>query len=144
MSTDETAVYQRKLQEAKRLIDTHNYLRKPTLNDTRVVYEDFVSRLVEMGGTSDEMLQRITSRDLHEVCGLPILMARRLAEIFDDSWMDDIGAISTGSWKPADPVAQKEAIKGVSEILDILPKESQALMADVLEKAKEEVEDGTL
>ena len=84
MSTMMDAVYQRKLQEAKRLIDTHNYLRKPTLDDTRVVYEDFVSRLIEMGGTSVEMLMRVTADDLHEVCGLPILMARRLAEIFHE------------------------------------------------------------
>lgn len=76
------AEYQRKLNEAKRLIDTHNYLRKPTINDTRVVYEVFVSQLVEMGGTNNEMLKAVTAEDLQTVCKLPVLMARRMAEIF--------------------------------------------------------------
>jgi len=81
MSTMTDAVIQHALVEAKRLIDTHNYLRKPTHDDTRVVYEDFVGRLVSMGATSGEMLSKITANDLEEVCGLPVLMARRLAEI---------------------------------------------------------------
>jgi len=76
--------YQHKLSEAKRLIDTHNYLRKPTLEDTRVVYEEFLAQLIAMGGTDDEMLHRVTAEDLEEVCGLPVLMARRLAEIFQE------------------------------------------------------------
>jgi hypothetical protein len=76
------AVYQHELSEAKRLIDTHNYLRKPCPDDTRVVYEEFVAKLIAMGGTSSEMLARTTAKDLEEVCGLPVLMARRLAEIF--------------------------------------------------------------
>ena len=75
-------LYQRKLAEAKRLFDIHNYLRKPTMEDTRIVHEDFVAKVVEMGGTSDEMLQQTTSDDLEELCGLPVLIARRLAEIF--------------------------------------------------------------
>jgi hypothetical protein len=78
------AEYQRKLKEAKRLIDTHNYLRKPCPDDTRVVYEEFVARLVAMGGTSEEMLHRVTAEDLQDVCELPVLMARRLAEIFQE------------------------------------------------------------
>lgn len=82
MSTMTDAVYQHELNEAKRLIDTHNYLRKPCPDDTRVVYEEFVAKLVAMGGTSSEMLSRVTAKDLEEVCGLPVLMARRLAEIF--------------------------------------------------------------
>lgn len=87
------AVYQHKLNEAKRLIDTHNYLRKPTLNDSRVVYEEFVARLVDMGGTTEEMLRSVTADDLHTVCGLPVLMARRLAEIFqEDTVLDRKGA----------------------------------------------------
>ena len=84
MSTMTDAGYQRKLNEAKRLIDTHNYLRKPCPDDTRVVYEEFVARLVAMGGTSEEMLGRVTAEDLQDVCGLPVLMARRLAEIFSE------------------------------------------------------------
>jgi hypothetical protein len=83
MSTQKPAeAYQHKLSEAKRLIDTHNYLRKPAPDDNRVVYEDFISKLVGMGGTANEMLQRVTAEDLQQVCGLPVLMARRLAEIF--------------------------------------------------------------
>jgi len=78
------AGYQRKLNEAKRLIDTHNYLRKPAPDDTRVVYEEFIARLVAMGGTSEEMLHRVTADDLQDVCRLPVLMARRLAEIFSE------------------------------------------------------------
>lgn len=85
MMMSKDAEYQRKLQEAKRLIDTHNYLRKPTLNDTRVVYEDFLSQLVEMGGTSDEMLRSVTAEDLQSVCKLPVLLARRMAEIFQQT-----------------------------------------------------------
>ena len=82
MSTKTDAGYQHDLNEAKRLIDTHNYLRKPCPDDTRIVYEDFVARLIAMGGTSSEMLARVTAKDLEEVCNLPVLMARRLAEIF--------------------------------------------------------------
>lgn len=85
MSTQRDAEYQRKLNEAKRLIDTHNYLRKPTLNDTRVVYEEFLSQLVDMGGTNSEMLRSVTADDLQTVCKLPVLMARRLAEIFKEA-----------------------------------------------------------
>ena len=59
MSTMTERVYRHKLQEAKRLIDTHNYLRKPCPDDTRVVYEEFVAKLVAMGGTADEMLHRV-------------------------------------------------------------------------------------
>ncbi|TFH47690.1 MAG: hypothetical protein E4G89_07530 [Methanothrix sp.] len=84
MSTKTACAYERKLNEAKRLIDTHNYLRKPCPDDTRVVHEEFLARLVAMGGTSDEMLKRVTAEDLQEVCGLPVLMARRLAEIFSE------------------------------------------------------------
>lgn len=84
MSTMTDAGYQHKLNEAKRLIDTHNYLRKPTHEDTRIVYEDFVARLISMGGTSNEMLSRVTDKDLQDVCELPVLMARRLAEIFQE------------------------------------------------------------
>ena len=82
MSTRTTSAYEHKLSEAKRLIDTHNYLRKPCPGDTRIVYEDFVAHLVGMGGTCDEMLYEVTAQDLQEVCGLPVLMARRLEEIF--------------------------------------------------------------
>jgi len=77
-------VYQQKLSHAKRLIDIHNYLRRPTHNDIRVTYEDFVQNLVDMGGNSNEMLQQVTADDLNEVCGLPTLMSRRLAEIFKE------------------------------------------------------------
>jgi hypothetical protein len=84
MSTKTESAYAHKLQEAKRLIDTHNYLRKPCPDDTRVVHEEFIARLVAMGGTSNEMLKRVTAQDLQEVCGLPVLMARRLAEIFSE------------------------------------------------------------
>jgi len=92
MSTMTDAAYQRKLKEAKRLIDTHNYLRKPCHDDTRVVYEEFIAKLVAMGGTSDEMLHRVTANDLQDVCGLPVLMARRLAEIFHEGLPDEIKA----------------------------------------------------
>lgn len=85
MSTTKNAEYRRKLNEAKRLIDTHNYLRKPTMNDTRVVHEEFLAKLIEMGGTNDEMLQSVTAEDLQTVCGLPVLMARRLAQIFQEA-----------------------------------------------------------
>jgi hypothetical protein len=74
--------FQQKLNEAKRLFDIHNFLRKPTLDDNRVVYEEFLQKLTEMGGTSSEMLQQITTDDLVDVCGLPVLIARRLTEIF--------------------------------------------------------------
>ena len=77
--------YRHKLAEAKRLFDIHNYLRKPTPDDTRVVNEEFVAELVKMGGTSDEMLRQTTAEDLNEICGLPILIARRLAEIFQQN-----------------------------------------------------------
>ena len=73
--------YQHKLNEAKRLFDIHNFLRKPTLDDTRVVYEEFLEKLVALGGTSSEMLRQITAEDLVET-GVPILIARRLVEIF--------------------------------------------------------------
>lgn len=79
------SLYTEKLKQAKRLIDIHNYLRKPTLNDNRVVYEDFLKNLVEIGGTTDEMLQQVTAEDLIGVCKLPVLMARRMAEIFQQA-----------------------------------------------------------
>jgi hypothetical protein len=76
------SIYQQKLAEAKRLFDIHNYLRKPTMEDTRIVHKKFVNKLVGMGGTSDEMLQQTNAEDLQDICGLPVLIARRLAEIF--------------------------------------------------------------
>jgi hypothetical protein len=75
-------LFRQKMSHAKRLIDIHNYLRKPTADDNRVVYEEFLQKLIAMGGTSDEMLREVTSEDLHQIAGLPVLMARRLAEIF--------------------------------------------------------------
>lgn len=87
-SMSSVEVYQQKLKQAKRLIDIHNYLRKPTLQDNRVVYEDFVKNLLEIGGATDEMLRQVTAEDLHSVCKLPVLMARRLAEIFQQSQID--------------------------------------------------------
>lgn len=85
MTTHEADMYQHKLNEAKRLIDTHNYLRKPTRDDTRVVYGEFLQKLANMGGTSNEMLMQTTTDDLEKICGLPILMSRRLEEIFQDN-----------------------------------------------------------
>lgn len=92
MSTQQkpAEAYQHKLREAKRLIDTHNYLRKPCPGDTRIVYEEFIAKLIAMGGNSNEMLQRVTADDLQDVCGLPVLMARRLAEIFHEGKPRDI------------------------------------------------------
>lgn len=92
-TSNDAEIYQHKLNEAKRLIDTHNYLRKPTRDDTRVVYGSFLQRLADMGGTSNEMLMQTTADDLTKICGLPILMSRRLEEIFqDDTISSDIRA----------------------------------------------------
>jgi len=84
MNKTDAEVYQQKLSHAKRLIDIHNYLRRPTHNDIRITYEDFVQNLVDMGGSSNEMLQQVTANDLNEVCMLPVLMSRRLSEIFQE------------------------------------------------------------
>lgn len=71
-------LYQLKLNEVKRLFSEHNYLRKYN----RVVYEDFLKNLTELELHSDELLRTITAIDLHQKCNVPILIARRLEEIF--------------------------------------------------------------
>jgi len=83
-TSHDAGMYQHKLNEAKRLIDTHNYLRKPTRDDTRIVFDEFLQKLADMGGNSNEMLMQTAADDLEKVCGLPILMSRRLEEIFQD------------------------------------------------------------
>jgi hypothetical protein len=88
MSTKTVDLYQHKLNQAKRLFDIHNFLRKPTPEDTRIELTEFTAKLVGMGGTSDEMLQGVTAKDLQDVCGLPVLMARRLAEIFQSTTIE--------------------------------------------------------
>lgn len=101
MSTyTDAELYRHKLTEAKRLIDTHNYLRKPTKDDTRVVYENFVHKLVAMGGINNEMLVQTTAEDLEKSCDLPVLMARRLAEIFQDTTIS-VDLQATEGWKLA-------------------------------------------
>ena len=71
--------YDQKINSAKNLITTHNENA-----DKKIEFEDFISKLRESGGTSIEALRQCSYEDL-EVCGLPRLLAKTVAQIFRQS-----------------------------------------------------------
>lgn len=73
MSTD---VYAQKLQEAEQIVNAH-YDQLPS-GSAKVVWKDIIAKIQAFGGTTQESLRELTWEDL-EQCGLPRLLARRIA-----------------------------------------------------------------
>lgn len=71
--------HQDKLARAKALIDSHNQQVEDKAD--RVDSSSFEKKLKALGGTTEDALQECTWEDL-EQCGLPRILARKVAEIF--------------------------------------------------------------
>jgi len=81
MTTLSRSLYTYKLQQARRIFDAHNYLRRPQPGDTRISFDDFKQKLVALGGISNELIKQCSEEDI-ESCGVTKLVARRLALVF--------------------------------------------------------------
>jgi hypothetical protein len=68
--------YDSKVQSARKIIENHN------LNaDTKVDFDQFLKKLIDMGGSSEDTLKAVSWEDLQD-CGLPRIIARRLGFLF--------------------------------------------------------------
>lgn len=68
--------YDQKIESARKVIDEHN-----SNADNAIVFEDFLKKLKDAGGSSEEALKAASWEDLQE-CGIPKIMARRLTYLF--------------------------------------------------------------
>lgn len=68
--------YDQNIESARKVIDEHN-----ANADTDIDFDDFLKKLKEMGGSSEEALKAASWEDLKD-CGLPPIMARRLTYLF--------------------------------------------------------------
>jgi len=68
--------YDSKIQSAQKVIEDHNENA-----DSPVNFDDFLKKMRDLGGSSDGALKAISWEDLQE-CGVPKIMARRLAHLF--------------------------------------------------------------
>ena len=68
--------YDSKIQAARKVIDEHN-----ANADNQINFEEFIKKLTDLGGSSEEALKAASWDDLQE-CGVPKIMARRLTYLF--------------------------------------------------------------
>jgi hypothetical protein len=68
--------YDQKIKSARKVIDEHN-----SNADTPIDFEDFLKKLKDAGGSSEEALKAASWDDLQD-CGIPKIMARRLTFLF--------------------------------------------------------------
>lgn len=68
-----------KLAQAHALIDAHN--ANLPVGEGRISSESFESKLKKLGGTTEDALRECTWEDLEE-CGLPRILARKVATLF--------------------------------------------------------------
>lgn len=77
-----------RLQRAIALIDQYNTEVEP---DDRIDKDQFQKKLKKIGGTTEELLAELKWEDL-QVCGLPTLLARKVASIFRSPLTDQADA----------------------------------------------------
>ena len=100
--------YDSKIQTARKIIDEHN---SNVDAEDHVKFDDFTQKLRRSGGSSEEALKAVSWEDLQK-CGVPVIMARRLAHLFrQDS--DDNGGTSSAyvSTKKANLLTPKELVE---------------------------------
>lgn len=97
--------YDSKIKSAREMVEEHNKNAK-----TSVDFDKFLEKLTEEGGSSDEALKAVSWEDLQK-CGLPTIIARRLAYQFrQDS--DGVGGSSAYvSNKKAQMLTEKELVE---------------------------------
>ena len=97
--------YDSKIASAQKIIDEHNS------NATKQIsFDDFLSKLNELGGTSNEALKASSWEDLQD-CGLPKIMARRVSYIFRQEGDGAEGKSTYISEKKAAGLSYKELVE---------------------------------
>lgn len=69
--------YDSKIEFAHNIIEQHN----TNVKENPIDFDNFVKELKKMGGSSEDALKAVSFEDLQE-CGLPKIMARRVAHLF--------------------------------------------------------------
>jgi len=98
--------YDSKIATARDTIEQHN----SNVTDNKVDFDQFVEKLRNMGGSSDEALKAVSWEDLQD-CGLPKIMARRLSYVFRQDSKDDGGGSAYISSKKVHSLSNEELLK---------------------------------
>jgi len=99
--------YDKKIAQAKEVIETHN---SNVSEDKQIKFDDFLAKLQELGGTSDDALKAVSWEDLKE-CGLPQIMARRMSHVFRTDENGDSGKSGWISEKKAHQLSVPELLE---------------------------------
>jgi hypothetical protein len=99
--------YDSKIASARQTIESHNSTVEEKL---KIDFDKFLSKLQEFGGTSEDVLQAVTWEDL-EKCGIPVILARRLAFVFRGQGSGDSGKSSWVSEKKAGEMSIRELVE---------------------------------
>lgn len=97
--------YDQKIESARKVIDEHN-----SNADTPIKFDDFLKKLKEMGGSSEEALKAASWDDLQD-CGLPKIMARRLTYLFRQDGDGESGKSAYVSEKKVAGLSYKELVE---------------------------------
>jgi len=97
--------YDQKIESARKVIDEHN-----SNADTSINFDDFLKKLKEMGGSSEEALKAASWDDLKD-CGLPKIMARRLTYLFRQDGDGESGKSAYVSEKKVAGLSYKELVE---------------------------------
>ncbi len=98
--------YDSKIAVAGEVIEQHN----SNVTDNQVDFDKFLESLRKEGGTSDEALKAVSWEDL-QGCGLPKIMARRLAFVFRQDSTDEGGGSAYISPKKVHGLSHKELVE---------------------------------
>ena len=104
--------YDSKIAAVREVVEQHNL--NVTDNFNKVDFDQFLEKLRNMGGSSDEALKAVSWEDLHDCHegGLPKIMARRLSYVFRQDSSDGVGSSSAYvSTKKANMLTPKELMK---------------------------------
>lgn len=99
--------YDSKIASAKQTIETHN---NTVEEKNKINWDKFLAKLQDMGGTSDDVLKAVTWEDLKE-CGVPVILARRLAFVFREQGDGDSGKSSWVSERKASEMSEKQLLE---------------------------------
>lgn len=100
--------YDSKIASAQSVIEQHN--SNVTDTENKVNFDQFLEKLRNMGGSSDETLKAVSWEDLQD-CGLPKIMARRISYIFRQDSEDNGSASAYVSNKKAQMLTPKELVE---------------------------------
>jgi hypothetical protein len=97
--------YDQKIESARKVIDEHN-----SNADSQIDFDDFLKKLKEMGGSSEEALKAASWEDLKD-SGLPKIMARRLTYLFRQDGDGENGKSAYVSEKKVLGLSYKELVE---------------------------------